>query len=151
MERKLHPLFQQTNQKVQIQEKFDPTPVSYSQPSGNQNAITAAKHDLSEFVNETKLKTNRMNQKILNFESRIDNIAYEMRASLVKMSSRFSERIVADHKIEALIERQNTVVNSFEKRMNQLVKIVEESQTQLIRTQAALDEARREISKLKRL
>ncbi len=149
MERKLHPLFQRTDERIQIQEKFDPTPVSYSKAPTPKAVQPGA--EISEFINETKLRMNRMNQKISMFEARADNLVHEVKTSLTKMSARFSERTIADHKVETLIERQNLIINNFEKRMNQMVKVIEDSQTHLLKTQAALDDARREIAKLKRL
>lgn len=154
MERRLHPLFEQSlqnsqktpDQKIQIQEKFDPTPIKYSHVPQTSNST-----DLIEFLNESKLKMNRMTQKMGNFEDRLDGLTQEVRAANSKISSRLNERGLAEHKIEALIERQNSVINSFEKRMNQMTRNLEESQLQLIRTQSALEDARREIAKLKRL
>lgn len=152
MERRLHPLFQQSlesdpkNQKIQIQEKFDPTPMRYTQAPQS-----SASADMMEFINESKLKMNRFAQKIANMEDRIDGLTQEVRAANAKFTSRYSERGLAEHKIEALIERQNSMINSFEKRMAQMAKHMEESQLQLIRTQSALEDARREIAKLKKL
>ena len=154
MERRLHPLFQQSLQnnqktivqKVQIQEMFDPTPAAYAQ-----NNQGSANSNVMEFLNESKLKMNRMAQRMANFEERIDGISQEMRTTHSKLSSRFTERGLAEHKIEALIERQNSVINSFEKKMTQMSKVIEDSNLQLLRTQSALEDARREIAKLKRL
>ncbi|MES2768583.1 MAG: hypothetical protein V4596_05490 [Bdellovibrionota bacterium] len=154
MERRLHPLFQESlqnnqktiNQKVQIQEKFDPTPAAFSQ-----NNPGSANSNMMEFLNESKLKMNRIAQKMANFEDRLAGVTQEMRATHAKLSSRFTERGLAEHKIEALIERQNSVINSFEKKMAQMSKVIEDSNLQLLRTQSALEDARREIAKLKRL
>jgi chromosome segregation ATPase len=154
MERRLHPLFQQSlqnnsktpDQKIQIQEKFDPTPAKYGHSSQASHSA-----DITEFLNESKLKINRLTQKLANFEDRLDGLTQEVRTANSRLSSRFNERGLAEHKIEALIERQNSVINSFEKRMNQMTKNLEDSQLQLIRTQSALEDARREIAKLKRL
>lgn len=151
MERRLNPLFQQNlTQKTQIQEKFDPTPQTYMQ-NAQSTTPSAVATNVMEHLNESKLKMNRIAQKMANFEDRIDGITQEMRVAHSKLSSRFNERGLAEHKIEALIERQNAMINNFEKRMTQMAKVVEESQLQLVRTQSALEDARREIAKLKRL
>lgn len=154
MERRLHPLFQQSlqnnprtpDQKIQIQEKFDPTPSRYGQAPQ-----TSGSTEVTEFLNESKLKMNRFTHKMANFEDRLDSLTQEVRAANSKLTSRFNERGLAEHKIEALIERQNSVINTFEKRMAQMAKNLEDSQLQLIRTQSALEDARREIGKLKRM
>lgn len=154
MERRLHPLFQESlqnnqktiDQKVQIQEKFDPTPAAFSQ-----NNPGSANSNMMEFLNESKLKMNRIAQKMANFDDRLEGITQEMRSTHSKLSSRFTERGLAEHKIEALIERQNSVINSFEKKMAQMAKVIEDSNLQLLRTQSALEDARREIAKLKKL
>ena len=148
MERKLNTLFQQNNStpQVRIQEKFDPTPSVFAQ----QNAA-AASSDMNEFVNESKLKLNRLAQKMSQFEDRFEGLTQEVRASHTKLSGRFTERALAETKIEALIERQNSIINTFEKRMSQMNKTLEDAQLQLLRTQSALEEARKEIAKLKKL
>jgi hypothetical protein len=148
MERKLNQLFQQNNlSQVQIQEKFDPTPAAYNTSSQN----TESSSDILEFINESKLKLNRLAQKMVHFEDRFDGLIQEVRASNAKLSSRFTERGLAENKVEALIERQNSIINTFEKRMNQMAKTFEDSQLQLLRTQSALEDARKEIAKLKKL
>jgi hypothetical protein len=150
MERKLNPLFQQGNlSQVQIQEKFDPTPANYIQSSPAEAPSTSS--DVLEFINESKLKMNRLAQKMIHFEDRFEGLTQEVRTGNAKLSSRFTERGLAETKIEALIERQNSIINSFEKRMTQMGKTLEEAQLQLLRTQSALEDARKEIAKLKKL
>lgn len=151
MERRLNPLFQEslnkTQQKIQIQEQFDPTP-QILQPNTSQSTINA---NMMEFLNESKIKMNRMTQKMANLEDRVDAITQEMRATHTRLSTRFNERALAESKVEALIERQNSIINSFEKRMTQMARVIEDSQLQLLKTQSALEDARREIAKLKKL
>lgn len=148
MERKLNPLFQQSNlnAQVQIQEKFDPTPSHFGQPIPGSIST-----DTMESINESKLKINRIAQKMTYLEDRFDGLTQEVRANNTKLSGRFTERALAETKIEALIERQNSMINAFEKRMNQMGKTLEDAQMQLLRTQSALEEARKEIAKLKKL
>jgi hypothetical protein len=147
MERKLNPLFQESLNSHRIQEKFDPTPASFTQQQSQANSNS----NIMEFINESKLKLNRLAQKMTYFEDRFDGLTQEVRAGNTKLSGRFTERALAETKIEALIERQNSMINSFEKRMTQMGKTLEDAQLQLLRTQSALEDARKEIAKLKKL
>jgi chromosome segregation ATPase len=102
-------------------------------------------------VNETKLKLSRLAQKMTHIEDRVDHFTNEIREAFSKLSGKISERVLNDTKIESMMERHNHTVNAFEKKLMQMTRLVEESQNQLITTQTALEEARKEIARLKRL
>jgi len=148
MERKLHPSFQQIHS-PKIQTQFDPTPASLTQ--NLESSKNALKADIQEHTQETMLKFNRLSQKISQLEGRIDHVTADLRGAYSKIAARVSERSLNDTKIESMIEKHNQMVNAFEKRLMQMTKLIEDSQAQLLTTQGALEEARREIARLKRI
>jgi hypothetical protein len=149
MEKRLHPLFQQSANQPRIQAQFDPTPANLTENLAAKTATSSA--DVSEFVGETKLKLNRMNQKIVTIEDRLENFALEVRSNFSKIAGRLNEHGLNDTKIESLIERHNNMIHAFEKKLIQMAKLLEDSQAQLITTQGALEDARREIARLKKI
>lgn len=149
MEKRLHPVFQEKTQQTRIQTQFDPTPESLT--GQLQKKDLSADPKLQEALNEQQLKINRFSQRLHNTEMRMESFTEEMRTQITKISSRFNEVGLNHTKIESMMERHNSILHAFEKRINQMVKLLENSQTQLLTTQAALEDARREIMKLKRL
>jgi len=75
----------------------------------------------------------------------------EMAGKVSMLTSKVTERKVADAKIEELIERHNLALQNFELRTQQLQKLISEQQMQLMGYKSALSEAQREISRLKRI
>ncbi len=65
------------------------------------------------------------------------------------VSSKVNERKVADVKIHDLIDRHNTLIMNFENRMTHMSRIMNEQEMKLYNATAALEEARREIARLR--
>ncbi|MCB0408399.1 MAG: hypothetical protein KDD34_09360 [Bdellovibrionales bacterium] len=75
----------------------------------------------------------------------------EVAGKVSMLTSKVTERKVADAKIEELIERHNLALQNFELRTQQLQKLISEQQMQLMGYKSTLSEAQREISRLKRI
>ena len=97
------------------------------------------------------LKLTRINQKNLNTETRLDKFIQDIHLSLSKISSQINEKNMQSSKIESMVEKYNQTILSFEKRMSQVLKVLEERDAQIILLQSIIEESRRELSKLKRL
>ena len=57
----------------------------------------------------------------------------------------------SEHKINELVDRHNQMIQAFETRMIKMQRVINEQELQLHNSKAALNEARREIEKLKKL
>jgi chromosome segregation ATPase len=156
-ERKLHPnLLLDTDfkkgSKGQIQTEFDPTPVMWLQ-SDIAQVKSAVKEitEQQEFLGEVKIKMNRLAQKVQNIEERLDAVSTEMRGSYAKLASRLAEKAITESRVESFMEKHNQVLQNFERKMGQMTRLLEDYQNKIMISNAALDDARREISRLKKL
>lgn len=156
-ERKLHPnLLLNTDfkkeSKGQIQAEFDPTPVTWLQ-SDIAQVKSAAKEitEQQEFLGEAKIKMNRLAQKVQNIEERLEALSTEMRANYAKLAARVVEKAVTESRVESFMEKHNQVLQNFERKMGQMTKLLEDYQNKIMISNAALDDARREIARIKKL
>ncbi len=168
MERKLHPnlLGSDLNKRIQdfknegkinspqglIQTEFDPTPVAWLQ-SDIAQVKTAAKEisEQQEFLGEAKIKMNRLAQKVMNIEERLEVLSTEMRTNYAKLAAKVSEKVVTETRVEAFMEKHNQVLQNFERKMGQMTKLLEDYQNKVMISNAALDDARREIARMKKI
>lgn len=65
------------------------------------------------------------------------------------VASKTNERKVADSKIQDLIDRHNTLIMNFENRMTHMSRIMSEQEMKLYNATATVEDARREIARLR--
>lgn len=65
------------------------------------------------------------------------------------LATKANERRVAEGKIQELIDRHNSLIMNFENRMTHMSRIMNEQELKLYNATAALEDARREIAKLR--
>ena len=110
--------------------------------------ISSRLEELTKLIN---LKTERLSVRQRMFEERQDEVASDFQKRLTSMVARYSEMPKIELKIQELLERQNQVIRTFESRMNHFRKVIDNQESQLFRALTELEEARREIARLKRL
>ncbi len=103
-----------------------------------------------EFAKETRFKHDRLAQKVGLLEARIQNVTTEMREAFTKLSTKITTSNLDNEKTEAIINRHNQIVHSFESKLLHLQRIMEEQEIQLTSTLEELQQARAEIARLKR-
>jgi len=130
-----------------FQEQPDPTP-QFNELSGR---IAKLRYEMEQTLNTLTLRFQKIAQRIHGFDDRLKQSALENYERLNFLTSRVNEHTNSDTKVEAMIERHNQIVQSFELRLSQAQKVIENQSLQLARQQLLLDDARREIEKLKRL
>jgi chromosome segregation ATPase len=74
----------------------------------------------------------------------------EIAQKLASLTSKVTERKVSDRKIEDLLNRHNLTVQNFELRLQQMQKIINEQEMQLMNYKSALTEAKRELEQMRR-
>lgn len=106
---------------------------------------------LQEFVKASHLKMERLQQQMMRLEQNHNGLVQESGHKLTQMGLRLTERKSLDQKIQEMVDRHTNVIKSFEVRMNHLQKLLSEKEAQVVGAQAALNEAKMEIARLKRL
>jgi len=104
-----------------------------------------------EFMKVSHLKMERLQQQVMRLEQSHNGLAQESGHKLTQMGLRLSERKSLDSKIQEMVDRHTNVIKSFEVRMNHLQRLLSEKDAQVVGAQAALNEAKMEIARLKRL
>ncbi len=116
-----------------------------------ESRLQQVQDQVTELSKTTTLKVERLSQRVSQLESRMDQVFQELRAKYATISGRLTERSLNEAEIEALMERHNQIIRTFENRMSQLQKFCESQQMQLMSAQASLEEARRDLARLKKL
>ena len=106
---------------------------------------------VNEYIKSSHAQMNRMQSSIKTLENSEKTNFSELGQRLTHVHQRINERKTWDLKVQELIDRQNGVLKTYEVRMNHLQKLLHEKDAQLISSQAALNESKMEISRLKRL
>lgn len=104
-----------------------------------------------ESQKNTQLKIDRCQYQVGRLENQQNQMSAEMNAKIHHLTQRSMERQNIDLKVQEMIDRHNSVVKTFEVRLNQLQKLLAEKEAQYRAVQASLSEAKMEIMRLKRL
>ena len=106
---------------------------------------------LEELTKLINLKTERLGVRQRMTEERQDEISQDFQKRLTAVITKSAEMPKMQLKIEELLDRQNQVIRNFENRMNHFRKVIENQEVQMFRALTELEEARREIARLKRV
>lgn len=72
-----------------------------------------------------------------------------MQTRVQKTDMRMTERTMMENKIQALIERQNTMMQNFERKLNAVKKSLDEKEIENMKLSATLKEAHHDIRRIK--
>ena len=137
--------------------RFDESEASApSLPHEARHELKTLRADLVDLEKETALEIHQAvqhSEALANhftqlFESLSTRIAH-IEAQMGEHQNAQSEQNDVNQKIEDLLERHNQIVRNFENKMIHLSRILSEQEVQLLGSQSALEEAHREISKLR--
>lgn len=106
---------------------------------------------VNELIKSTNVKFEKQAQLLSRLEQSHNGLATEAGQKITQLSQRVNERKSLELKVQEMVDRHNNVIKSFEVRMNHMQKMLAEKEAQTISAQAALNEAKMEISRLKRL
>jgi chromosome segregation ATPase len=105
----------------------------------------------AEFMKTSHLKLERLQQQVGRLEQSHNGMVQETGTKLSQIGMRFNERKSIDAKIQEMVDRHTNVIKSFEVRMNHLQRLLADKEAQIVSAQATLNEAKMEISRLKRM
>jgi hypothetical protein len=106
---------------------------------------------VNEFAKTTQIKIERVNHAMTKSDITTHNLEVEVQQKNSVLSNKLAERRTLDLKIQEMVDRHNNILRTFEVRMSQMQKVIAEKEAQLIQTQSALNEAKMEIARLKRI
>lgn len=104
-----------------------------------------------EFRKLTQTRLEQMSSRMSKIEDVQNRVSDEVVLKVSQLHHRLGDRSVAEKKVQDLIDRHHSVLKAAELRIAQLQKVVEEKEAQMLSAQGALNEAKMEISRLKRL
>ena len=107
--------------------------------------------ELDEWLKTANLRIEKNLTKAAVLEQRFDQAMIEIREKMALLAGKLKERQIMEGKIESLLERHNQVIQSFESRLAQAIRTIDEQQSLIQKQQAQLDENRRTMERLKRL
>lgn len=106
---------------------------------------------LNEANKNNHSRMERFQQNLSRLETSHNGLALEAGQKLQQINNKLSERKALDGKIQEMVDRHNNVIKSFEVRLNHMQKLLAEKEAQTAAAYAALNEAKMEIARLKRL
>lgn len=111
---------------------------------------------MEAFISKMNEAQRVMNMELTKLEKRFERLeqhyksSYEsMQARLQKTDMRMTERSMMENKIQALMERQNTMMQSFENKLQAVKKSLEDKEIENLKLQSALKEAREDMRRMK--
>lgn len=112
------------------------------------DTIASKMEDLARTVHG---RLERFSQAIVRLEENQSQQQQENVAKFAHLVGKVNERKISDNKVQELMDRHNNIIRNFENRLLSLQRLVSEQEMALHNSQAALEEARSEIVRLKRL
>lgn len=106
---------------------------------------------LEELAQASRLKFDKVNSTFLRIEDVVKRKILELTEKIGTFSAKVTAAKFSEHKINELVDRHNQMIQAFETRMIKMQRVINEQELQLHNSKAALNEARREIEKLKKL
>ncbi len=108
-------------------------------------------NETSEFRKTTQESLEQLNQRMARVEGVQNRVSDEVMMKVSQLHHKIGDRGQYDRKVQDLIDRHHAVLRSAEMRLNQLQKVVEEKEAQILAAQVALNDAKMELIRLKRL
>ncbi|MGZ3773676.1 MAG: hypothetical protein ACXVCY_11225 [Pseudobdellovibrionaceae bacterium] len=106
---------------------------------------------VNELIKSSNMKFEKQAHLLNRLEQSHNGLATEAGQKITQLGQRVNERKSLDLKVQEMVDRHNNVIKSFEVRMNHMQKMLAEKDAQMISAQSALNEAKMEIARLKRL
>lgn len=106
---------------------------------------------IAETNRDNQSRLDRYGQQLLRLEDGIQRLTTDTSNRLASLAGRVNERKVSDSKLQDLIDRHNLLVRNFENRLSSLQKLASDQEQALLSAFAALEDARADLARLKRM
>ncbi len=107
--------------------------------------------DSQDFSKQHGFKTEKILQRLTVFEERLNMIQRETQDKWAELSGRVREKHMGEAKVETIIERHNQIIQQFDLRLSQATKLIDNQSLAIVKQQEIIDDARRQIERLKKL
>ena len=111
--------------------------------------IEASASQFQEFMRTTSLRLERLTSAVQKTQEQSSQALHGLQADFAAVRGRVNERRLSEGKVEELMDRQNMMIRNFESRMAALQKLVADKEMKLMNFAGLLDDARREIQRIK--
>lgn len=105
----------------------------------------------NEISRDSQSRLDRFEQQMIRLEDGISRLTNDTSQRLASLAGRINERKVTDSKVQELMDRHNLMLRNFENRLASMQKLAADQEQALLSAFAALEDARAELSRLKRL
>lgn len=105
----------------------------------------------NEISRDSQSRLDRFEQQMIRLEDGISRLTADTSQRLASLAGRVNERKVTDSKVQELMDRHNLMLRNFENRLTSMQKLASDQEQALLSAFAALEDARAELSRLKRL
>ena len=106
---------------------------------------------VNELGRDSLSRLDRYEKQLLRLEDGIQRLTGDTSSRLASLAARVNERKVSDSKLQDLIDRHNLLVRNFENRLSSLQKLAGDQEQALLSAFAALEDARADLARLKRM
>ncbi len=110
--------------------------------------LTARQNELSR---DSQSRLDRLDNQMIRLEDGISRLTNDTSQRVAALAARINERKVNDTKVQDLMDRHNLMVRNFENRLSAMQKLAADQEQALLSAFAALEDARAELARLKRL
>lgn len=131
--------------------RFSTQDIAIRQVEELDRKVERIRSELDEWLKTANLRIERNMTRSTTVEQRLDDALKDIREKLAFLAGKVKERQAAEGKIESLLERHNQIISNFEIRLSQASRTIEEQNALIRKQQAALDENRHYIERIKRL
>lgn len=106
---------------------------------------------MDELYKATKLKFDKTQNHFLRMEEVVKRKVLELTETIGKFSGKMATQQFSESKVTELIDRHTQMIQNFDTKIARLQKIINDQELQLHNSRAGIQEARKEIERLKRL
>ena len=116
-----------------------------------QELIQKHRFEVDQSLKSMGLRLEKALTRMQSLEDKLNQIVGEVKERLSFVTARVRERQTLDARAENVIDRHNQIIQSFELKMSQAQKVIDNQALQLAKQQDLLDEARRQLERLKKV
>ncbi len=105
----------------------------------------------NELSRDTQGRLDRYGHQLLRLEDGISRLTEDTSQRFAQVVAKVNERKLQDSKVQEMLDRHNILVRNFENRLSAMQKLTSDQEQALLSAHAALEDARAELARLKRI
>lgn len=121
-----------------------------TQMQAMERKIEALNHQLVDAINAYTGRFDRQSHGLAKLEQMQTESVHELSNRVANLVGKMNERRIQDLKVTEMLDRHNIIVQNFENRLTHMTRVLNDQERHILHSAALLEEARTEISRLKR-